>query len=181
MPSSSAAFGTGISSGSPANGSSVRGSRGAALMRPARLPKVQKTPADRATRPIHVVERVFDILIYTASAPTAAPVLTSRIELYPIKVAPLARRQRRARPWEARPPHAGPRTRAALGSRRLTRARRPRATRSRLPRSPCPARRHRLDGPSGRGMRSAAPTIDPASSADYRGGEKDGQDLVVLC
>jgi len=55
--------------------------------------------------------------------------------------APLARRQRRAQPWEARPPHAGPHWYGA-GSDRLSARRR--CTGAVFLALDCPARGHRV-------------------------------------
>ncbi len=70
--------------------------------------------------------------------------------------APLARRQRRAQPWEARPAHAGPHRAGSRRSRPLTRhADRCSAQPSSSARN-CPARGHRVNGgPPGRRTRSA--------------------------
>ncbi len=77
--------------------------------------------------------------------------------------APLARRQRRALPWEARPAHAGPR----LVDRRsdCTTGRAPMASAGRVPCSPVSGSRPpRQWRPAGRRMRPAySPAIDPAA------------------
>ena len=67
-----------------------------------------------------------------------ASAIRCRIVPYWIKAAPraapLARRQRRALPWEARPPHAGPQPQGGQIEMAHT-SHRPGAARSRLPRS----------------------------------------------
>jgi hypothetical protein len=90
---------------------------------------------------------------------------------------PLARRQRRAQPWEARPAHAGPiRTQDTL-----IKAAHP----SRVPvgrtavflAPNCPVRGHRVNGgPAGRRTGSATPTIGTAAHSQGFGTyQEDGQ------
>jgi hypothetical protein len=95
--------------------------------------------------------------------------------------APQARRQRRARPWEARPAHAEPHTCMVAQIKMPHPPRKAVQLIAVFLALDCPARGHRVNGgPPGRRMLTATPTIDPApthrGSAPARKTETD-QDM----